>query len=161
MRAREPAKRFRREREAVRVWLSDRRFTHFVTLMLNCPYAGRDHVKHRLRDWDARMNREIVGPKWLRRSDRRMQWIAFPEKLEANPHWHLCLEVLPEQETKLGARGGLARLVDRVWLDLVPSGTTDTKAWRDDGALRYATKQLDDPRNYEMFVHVQEFIRVS
>ena len=55
-------------------------FTHFVTLASNNQMASNSLMKDRLRAWDSRINRELLGPKWQKKIDERMHWIAFPEK---------------------------------------------------------------------------------
>ena len=76
-------------RAAIRSWLADRHFTHIATLATNDPMTSTERMKDLLKEWDARVNREIVGNKWHKRPDERIDWIAFREGVGAHPHWHL------------------------------------------------------------------------
>lgn len=123
-----------------------------LTLMPNQPDASHGRLKRLLIDWDARMNRSILGPKWQTRTEKRLRWIAFPEKIDTNPHWHLLLNLTKRH------RGWFERdvtqledLVQRHWKALVSSGTTDTQEIYDDGAVRYCTKLASVPRDFTNF----------
>ncbi len=151
-------------RDAMRQMLSDRVWTHFVTLAPNKPYVSIDRVKRLLRAWDAEMNRAIVGSRWTRRPDERINWFAFLEKLGPNPHWHLSLEILPHQVKKLETRvvgvDSLAITIERCWRAVARGGTADTQPITNaGGAIDYATKQLRREENFANFVSSLEFIR--
>ena len=64
-------------KDAIPVWLDQWRFTRFVTLATNDPSLGAkllqgSNLKYgvlrdRLREWDGRMNCQILGKKWAQR----------------------------------------------------------------------------------------------
>jgi hypothetical protein len=150
--------RYRRQpdlREALR-HLQDRIApTHFVTLATNDPMVSSQRMRGLLREWDARVNRELIGPRWHRRPDERMVWIASPEKLGAAPHWHLVVQILDTQVATFEHNN----ILERHWQRLILSGSVHFDRIRDGGAGRYATKDVDLPDNWEMFVSSLEFIR--
>tara|TARA_R110001592_G_scaffold25555_3_gene96940 strand:- start:2489 stop:2749 length:261 start_codon:yes stop_codon:yes gene_type:complete len=84
---------FAAERDALFDTLIERPWSFWVTLAFNDPDGAAPHesiappiMRERLRDWDARMNRALIGPKWMRRPDERIQWIFMPELIDRNPH---------------------------------------------------------------------------
>ncbi|AZQ66603.1 hypothetical protein EF888_05275 [Silicimonas algicola] len=83
-------------RDAWKTRLMKHAFTHYVTLTTNRADLSVAYVRRRLREWDARINREFVGSRWKERPDERMLWFAFLEDADVNPHWHLLIEVDPE-----------------------------------------------------------------
>ncbi|MBO9399944.1 hypothetical protein J7399_10415 [Shimia sp. R9_1] len=149
-------------RDAMREWLGPMYFTHLVTLTTNDQSFKRERMKDRLRNWDGRVNREIVGPKWLKRYDERINWIAFPEKAGVNPHWHLLLQLTSDQIRDLGASNDFNRIVKRTWSKLVPSGSSDVELIKASVAdsttvADYVTKSLGYEPNIEDFVIFREF----
>jgi hypothetical protein len=68
--------------------------------VLNEPGAG--HERMLLKAWDAGVNRELNGPKWQKRPDRRLLWLAFSEKIEGHLHWRLLVQVDPDVDTPTG-----------------------------------------------------------
>lgn len=158
------------ERNAIRDWMAGMHFTHFVTLTSNNQMATRYFMKDKLRAWDARVNRDVVGPKWQKRIDERVNWIAFPEKFGVNPHWHVLMQLLPEQLEELESRCPLEdRLFDDVlrqsWTKFVPSGTVDVqpiRVGRDDKkrVYDYVTKSLGHEPNLEDFVMFREYFEL-
>ena len=138
--------------DAMRDWLATRPITHMITLQPNRSFCSLDFLVQRLQCWDARMNRELLGPKWLAQTERRLGWIAFPENLDTTPHWHVLLQLTEEQESRfLTRRFGLEAAVDFCWYKLVPGGSTDTQPVTNNGAARYCTKRLHLPENYERY----------
>lgn len=65
------------------------RFSHFVALATNDGNVSTPRIHGLLEARDARCNRFLVGKKWDKRPDERLLWFAFPEALNANPHWHV------------------------------------------------------------------------
>lgn len=153
-----------RRREAFRTWLQDARFTHFVTLSCNYNLVSRDGMRDLLKGWDARVNRVLVGPKWHRRPDERINWIAFPEKMTVNPHWHLLLQVLDEQLEAFDDPLSGVNLVS-AWTSLMPSGTVDVQRIDPscDGqehVRRYVTKSVGHSTNFEDVITYRDFFEL-
>lgn len=107
-----------------------------------------------------------MGPKWLKRYDERINWIGFPKKAGANPHWHLLLQLTPDQIRDLGASetdvsNDFNRIVKRTWLKLVASGSSDVELIKASVAdsptvADYVTKSFGYEPNIEDFVIFRE-----
>src|SRR4051812_39121907 len=80
-----------RTRHEVSKWLDQWPFTLFVTLATNDPMVSNEVARRLIKDWDARMNRALLGPKWVDRPDERMFNFYFLEKPGVNPHWHALI----------------------------------------------------------------------
>lgn len=158
-----------REREAVREWLNGMHFTHFITLSSNNEILSREDMGKHLKTWDSRVNRKLVGPRWHKRNDERMYWMAFPEKADVNPHWHLLLQLLPEQidkdeERQLTSEWSFAGFIEKIWTQIVPSGTVDVQRLGvgQNNKIRtcnYVTKSLGYEPNLENFVMSREYFK--
>ncbi len=151
-----------RERHAMREFLADTHFTHFITLALNDPMASVGRARRLLRDWDARMNRKLLGKRWHRKPDERMNWIAFLETPWDNPHWHLLVQLLDGQEAAYEETRGeeFFWCAERIWTELKPAGTLVAKDIDDPWVKNYVTKQLVDPLTWENFVIFREFFEL-
>ncbi len=151
-----------RMREELREKLREYDFTHFITLASNHQPLGYPRMRRLLKEWDARINRDLIGPRWTKRPDERILWFAFPEKLEVNPHWHLVTQVDP-----LVASPGhvervkrLPRIAARHWFNLVPQGSIDFQPIDSKGVLRYVTKISADTSHFEKFIIFREFMNI-
>lgn len=125
-------------------FLMTRPVTHFITLATNHQSFSPTKMRKLLQDWDARVNRQLVGTKWIQRHDERLLFIAFLEQAKFNPHWHLLVEADP-----VACRGcremhwqNLGIIADASWKRLVPSGTTDTQVVANGNLMTYVTKEL-------------------
>lgn len=135
-------------------------FTHFITLTTNNQDFSLRRMRSALRDWDARINRFLVGPKWQQHPDERLLWFAFPEKIEANPHWHLIAQIdsqLALKPTSLYRSKLLEPQGRQHWAKLVPGGTFDCKNIANEGVIRYVTKELATEENLASFIFYREF----
>lgn len=127
-----------------RAFLRGRTWSHFVTLTTNEPsrtsksstptfdtvLASERFMADRLHNFDARVNRALIGPKWAQRPQQRIEAICILEKPASNPHWHLVVNV------RSGcSKGELADVVRKAWGDLVPAGSTKVQSICDMGAL--------------------------
>ena len=152
-----------RARNEIRAWLSDKHFTHFVTLAFNEPMVGKERMRQKLKAWDARVNRRLLGKRWRKKTDERLNWLAIPEKQESNPHWHLLVQILPEQFSEFEEREflfGFDAILETTWRMIVPSGTVDVQPVENKRVQSYITKQLNLPQNYEDFVVYREFFEL-
>jgi hypothetical protein len=171
-----PSRRPPEEREKLREWLNtDFAFTHFITLATNQTskelktrnrIAGHDSwfrytkLRDLLRQWDARVNRELNGPKWLAHADDAIWYFAFLEKPEANPHWHLLFRInffttiLPHPKLDCLTIAATAH-----WQRLVPSGTVSVKEInaRHDRVTDYVAKELGHEVQYESWIVPDDF----
>jgi hypothetical protein len=158
-------------KEEISNWLENWRFTRFVTLATNdssmssarlptsrLPYTK---LRDRLRQWDARMNRKLLGKCWAKHAQDRIFRFYFLEKMDTNPHWHGLVCFFPvknkscaEQEHIFDTKAG------PFWKKLVPSGTVDVKpitAQR--GVAKYVAKMLGHELSYEHYVVPGELVR--
>lgn len=154
-----PPRRLLREADAMRDWLAEMRFDYFVTLASNDPMASNQKMRKNLSLWDARLNREFLGKRWLQKPDERLNWIAFLESPGYNPHWHLLIQLLPGQadefREKLYGKGwvcGPEWQFELKWRQLVSSGTCDVQRIETEFVKAYVTKKVHDPENWGEFV---------
>lgn len=158
-----PRSHFERMRKELRTKLRDYDFTHFVTLASNHQPLGYQRMRDLLKLWDARVNRELNGPRWQQRPDERLVWFAFPEKMEVNPHWHLMVEVDPEIETPSRAErtGRLPLIGEKHWLRLVRQGSFDCQPVDSSGVIDYVTKLSAQETHFENFIVFREFMNIG
>lgn len=142
-------------------WLQGQRFTHFITLTTQDQSLSIDGMRNRLRQWDARLNRALYGPKWAEKRDELVWFFAFLEAPFLNPHWHLLLRVDDSPVTgKLIDTRTLYDTVRRVWSRLAPAGTVDVQHVTDEidaELVDYVGKQLGSVTQYTSFVTPDEF----
>ncbi len=151
-----------RMRNELRVKLLDYEFTHFITLASNHQPLGYLRMRALLKEWDARVNREINGRKWAQRPDERLVWFAFPEKLDVNPHWHMIVQVDPHIETAVRAARTkrLPGIGEAHWLRLVKQGSFDCQSIESPGVIAYITKMSAEETHFEKFVLFREFMNI-
>jgi len=151
-----------RMRKELREKLISYDFTHFITLASNHQPLRLLRMRSLLKEWDARVNREINGPKWARRPDERLVWFAFPEKMVVNPHWHLVVQVDPliETTTRAARTEQLPKIAEKHWMDLVRQGSFDCQGVESPGVCAYVTKTSADDAHFECFVVHREFMNI-
>ena len=149
-----------RMRSELRKKLFSYDFTHFITLASNHQPLGYPRMRSLLKEWDARVNREINGRRWTRRPDERLVWFAFPEKIDVNPHWHVIVQVDPDiQSHGRAARTlRLPEIAHMHWLSLVRQGSFDCQSVDSQGVINYITKMISVDRYFENFVVFREFM---
>lgn len=151
----------------LRKWLSSWPFTRFVTLTLNEPGMGVQHratstaklMRERLYQFDARMNRKLIGRDWQKRPHNRMYHFFAPEKLDAHPHWHGVVCFYGAQGDELRRQEAIFdRHAGRIWNRLVPKGSTDVKPINDlPGGIDYVVKTLSLRLNFDHCIVPDEF----
>lgn len=151
----------------IRMWIARWPFSRFVTLTLNSPGMGKvetiaataSHMRDRLYQFDARMNRKLIGRDWQRRPDNRMFHFFAPEKLATNPHWHGLVYFFGAQGSELRRQEDMFdRHADSIWSDLVPKGSADVKAIYDlPGGVDYVAKSLPSLLNWDYCIFPDEF----
>ena len=150
-------------RRSMSNWLGERfEFTHHITLATNSPRLNINKTRHLLREWDARINRKMYGPKWHSHYDELLYWFGFLEKPDDNPHWHLLvrLNYLDPAEFERRERQ-LDEATESIWNELIPAGTAIVKkiTARHEYVADYVSKELDFPLQYEHFITPDEFRR--
>lgn len=150
----------KRMRQELRAKLLSYDFSHFITLASNHQPLGYLRMRALLKEWDARVNREINGPKWVKRSDERLVWFAFPEKMDVNPHWHLIVQVDPhiENATRAERTDRLPEIGHMHWLSLVRQGSFDCQSVESPRVIEYITKMSAEESHFEKFVVFREFM---
>jgi hypothetical protein len=153
--------------ELLREWLSNWPFSRFVTLTLNEPGTGVSrsisstaaHMRERLYQFDARMNRRLLGKDWQRRPDNRIFYFFAPEKLAQNPHWHGVVYFYGAVGDELKRQEAIFdRRAPSIWKDLAPKGSVDVKAIDDlPGGIGYIAKMQWLRVNYDHCIFPDEF----
>jgi hypothetical protein len=155
--------------EEVAGWLSRWPFQRMVTLTFNKPGDGLmqtieksvDHMRDRLRKWDGRMNRKLVGKDYYNKPYACMFTFFAPEKISLNPHWHGLVHFMGDEDHAKRQMEIFDEQAALIWSKLVPSGTTDIKKIVDAGAVGYACKSLCMKVNLPYFVAPDEFRRAA
>ena len=149
-----------RMRLELRAKLFDYDFTHFITLASNYQPLGYPRMRALLKEWDARVNRELNGRKWAKRPDERLVWFAFPEKMDVNPHWHLIVQV--DTHIENAARAARTERLPETghmhWMGLVRQGSFDCQSVVSSNVIDYITKMSAEETHFEKFVVFREFM---
>lgn len=143
----------------------------FVTLTFNRPglnssFSGVTEkeifeLKDKLKEWDGRMQRRVVGSNWQKISDHRMFCTYTLEKSDSNPHWHGLVHFFdvdePERTRQAAAFDEHA---STTWAKLVPAGDVVVEPiYNQSDAIRYVGKSLSNMINFENWVPPDEFGR--
>ncbi len=151
-----------RMREELRTKLCSYDFTHFITLASNHQPLRYPRMRSLLKEWDARVNREINGRKWTQRPDERLVWFAFPEKIDLNPHWHMIVQV--DQNIEFSERAARTQRLSEIghmhWLSLVRQGSFDCQSVESSRVIEYITKMSAEETHFEKFVVFREFMNI-
>lgn len=145
-------------REEVIKWLSDRRFTHALTLNINRADCTLRTARNLFGIFCRDVDRMMLGKRRVERvhTCQRLEAIAFPEHLESNLHLHVVANfarrywsghsITEEQEAELA----------RIWHRVTKgSGTSEIKLTRDAGWARYVTKEMHHPGHD--YIHSADF----
>lgn len=84
------------EKEDLREFVGRVPWAHLVTLASNDPTVRIDRMHERLKNWDQRVNRRMLGSAYWRKPPERVLWMAFLETPKSNPHWHLVPQLTEE-----------------------------------------------------------------
>lgn len=139
-------------KQAMREFLASKKFTHCGTAVFNretCLNAGLKKLRH----WHALLDRALLGHRWAKAPlDKRTFFIAFPEHIDSNLHYHILIDA------KVSTITCFEQLAKKIWVDSVKSGSFDIQALYDDyGAALYATKGIHQIKAWENFVVSSEF----
>lgn len=142
--------------KSLRWMLNQQTFNIAITLTFNSVNVISPHkTRQLLREWDARINRNLFGTNWLKKKDQHIKYYAFLEKRSVNPHYHLVANI-PEMEAIRLLRFRLKSKV--IWSKLVIKGENKIQPIYDlDGWIRYITKELKYQGSYENMIISQEF----
>jgi hypothetical protein len=143
-------------------WLHSQPFTHFVTLTFNQRYhyqADRilEYSRDKLKFFHAKLDRRLLGSKWYKKpNEERTFFMAFPEKITSNMHYHLLMSV-PEYHYEK-----FHHCAQPTWLNIMQSGTYDCQKLdatipNSGGYASYVTKEQYNPVNFNNMVVSTEF----
>lgn len=153
----------RKQREDLAKWLNAFEYTHFITLTTHDATLTEHEMRHRLRRWDAMVNRDLYGRSWSRNRDELLWYFAFLEKPGVNPHWHILLRTIgrwgesPENDIKK-----LFKSAGEKWKKICPSGNVDIKEISLNPRQKltsYLAKELGGEIQYTSFLTPDEFRR--
>ncbi len=127
---------------------------YFLTLTFNQDIA--DPVAYgRLKEFFQRLDRQMLGPRYVKYPQRRALFIASFEHPGRNSHYHCVGRFDPE--TKWRDRE-LDQMCSQVWRKLWRKGTTNLQPIYDrDGAVSYTTKDLFREGNYDRLIVSSQF----
>jgi hypothetical protein len=143
-----------RQREAIKDLLDRWSWTHFITLATNDPTLSVVHMRRLIKQWDARVNRTLNGPRWHRQPDTRL-WAAYAlENPNTNPHWHVLVMIdHPDPGKRAWQLEQLPEVALTKWIELVQTGTVDVQRINHKpGAIDYVAKQLINPLQYDELI---------
>lgn len=132
--------------------VDDQNFTYFVTLVFNrCETI--DSARKKLRMFHQKLDRKILGVDWYKKPhDQRTFFIAFPEHIASNLHYHLLVKVRDEY------KGRFEEHAPSVWEGLVKSGSINIQEIYDErGLISYCVKEQHKNQNFQSFIISTEF----
>ena len=155
-----------------------RESTHHIILATHRPMTMHQS-RLLLKKWDMFMNGQVLGGRWTSKPHLNCEWIAFPEHVHSDPHWHLLWRMSPDLEAatvdrilngtfmgdpKYSGRingqlaHGLPWIVHRHWKMAVSSGTSKVVPKFEPERLgSYVTKGQRDTVAYDNIVTSGEF----
>lgn len=147
---------YKEYRQEIIKWLESLSPDAFLTLNFNCEMTLY-HARKRYHNFLARLDRRLVGPRWLKLPDKRTDLIAFPENVNSNLHFHAIGKLPPKAYDMCQVT--LMAEIDRLWKSVVRSGSTDFQFITYDKHVLpdYITKQIGRPGVMESFVSSREF----
>lgn len=123
-------------RAALIRWIADFKPSLFVTFVFNSPISPRS-ARDRLDAFHARMDRALIGPKWLEKPEDRIRFIGFVEKVETNIHIHAVFNLPTKQDR------AFVKAAPAIWEKLAPAGNLDIQAVTyAEGVADYITKEI-------------------
>ena len=144
---------------AFTAWLENWKFDKFFTLATNKSVAPAI-MRDRLREWDGRMNRKIVGREWSERIEDRMFSFYFLEKPVTNSHWHGLVRFFGDDGLRAKQQLIFDDQIEKLWRKLVPTGTVEVRQVYDQaGANEYVAKELYHELQYTQMVTPDELER--
>ena len=142
-------------------------FHRFVTLRHNSNVDGSTEtgiarMRKLIADWDARVNRKILGPNWQHSTDR-IWFFGFCEKPELSPHWHLAVRFYTTLPGVLQAhKERFDHWAPLVWAKVCPSGDIDIKPWDPDGTMKeYVVKSTELLHNPNLLIVPDQLAHIS
>mgnify|MGYP000583777979 CR=1 FL=1 len=88
-----------------------RESTHHIILATHRPMTMHE-ARYLLKEWDKLMNGQILGGRWNRKPHLHCEWVAFPEHIHSDPHWHLLWRMSRDLEEATVRKIVNGRLID-------------------------------------------------
>jgi len=140
-----------------------RESTHHIILATH-RHVTIDQSRTLLRKWDKWVNRQILGRKGSNKHHIHCEWVAFPEHIQSDPHWHLLWRMSRSlDETRAnnvlnGLTHGLDWIVHRHWKRAICSGTSKVVPIFEPERLGYyVTKEQRKSVAYDNMITSGEF----
>ena len=133
---------------------------YFVTANFNVPNMSLSQSRNALCEFDKRMNRRFYNKKFChQQASDRLFFIAFPEHINSNLHYHLLTRV--PQQLKPRFEIYAAYEMKRV----IPSASLQVDKLRTAADVRkasyYACKETFKIENYDNFIFSTEFMNLK
>lgn len=145
-------------------WIEQLHFTHFVTLTFNQQRYHRpdqilEYARDKIKFFHAKLDRCLLGCNWANKpKDERTLFIAFPEKIPVNMHYHAFIRMPQKNERKFD------EYAKSIWKSIVPSGTYDCKLMRTapdpNGLISYGIKEQFKNVNFNHTIISSEFLNI-
>jgi len=146
--------------------LNQQDFDFFVTLNLNQPNTNIKSGNEKLKKFHAYLDRALLGKYWHRKPyDDRTLFLAFPEHIESNLHYHLMVKLMD------GKKMDFIVEAPKAWEKVMPSGSIEIGNREDDLTLNsdvdriktawYATKNIWNDNCRENFIISSQFTNSS
>ncbi|MEG8018785.1 hypothetical protein [Sphingomonas sp. LR55] len=121
--------------ECVR-WMTDFNPDLFVTFVFNRG-IGMDEAQVALEKFHGHLDRKLIGRAFLRRPEKRTNYIATIEKPDTNIHIHALFKMTGIQKLRF------CLIADGIWESMVKGGNLDIQAVHNaEGVADYITKEL-------------------
>ena len=141
-------------RDALGNWIDDHEWDDFLTVNFNCQSTVLT-AKAQFGKLCQRLDRHLLGSRYLKRPAERTFIIGFPEHISSNFHIH-CLTKY--NCIRHGSRSALEGILQHYWKELVPSGTIHLQeAYDAAGAARYSTKEFGSYDRFDDIIFPGEF----
>ena len=145
-------------------WLETLNFTHFVTLTFNQREFHRpdqilEYARDKIKFFHAKLDRCFLGSNFYKKpKDQRTLFIAFPEKIPTNMHYHILMRIPVIHENRFNV------YAEKIWTSIISSGTYDCKVLKEvydaNGLISYATKEQFKNVNFEHTIISSEFLNI-
>lgn len=145
-------------------WLETLNFTHFVTLTFNQRQYHRpdqilEYARDKIKFFHSKLDRCLLGSDFYKKpTNQRTLFVAFPEKIQTNMHYHILMRIAVLSENKFNTHA------ENIWTSIMPSGTYDCKVLRDaydeDGLVSYAVKEQFKNVNFNHTIISSEFLNI-
>ncbi len=94
----------------------------FITLNFNCA-TTLNSANKKLQHFLAKLDYELIGRHWLKKTGDRTEMMFFPEHIDSNFHFH-GLGKLPPKASEMPDEE-IALLINTIWKGILRAGTTD------------------------------------